>query len=82
MKLLIYSAIVMAALAMIPMLTHTVEAQGAFDRNSCIQNCAWLRPYGNNFGQYMNYSNCLARCESEFWKQFDKNTRDLEGKDK
>ncbi len=80
MKILIFSAIVLTAMAMITIPSHNVLAQGApdFDRHSCLQNCAWLRPYGNNYGQYMNYHNCIARCESRFWQQFDRNTRDLE----
>ncbi len=80
MKILIFGAIVLAAMAMVPILSYNVPAQGApgFDRHSCLQNCAWLRPFGNNFGQYMNYHNCIARCESQFWQHFDRNTKDLE----
>ena len=82
MKLVLYGAIFIAALAMVPILSHVVLAQGAagFDRHSCIQNCGWLRPYGYDYGQYMNYYNCMSRCESRFWRQFDENTRDLKDK--
>lgn len=81
MKTTLYMGIIIAALAMVPMLSCAVLAQGpAFDRNSCIRNCAWLRPYNYNYGQYMNYHNCMARCESLFWRQFDKDTRQLENK--
>jgi hypothetical protein len=68
------------ALAMIPILSHAVLAQrtAGFDRNSCIQSCAWLKPFGyNSYGQYMNYYNCMARCESRFWREFDMKARDL-----
>ncbi|HTY26146.1 MAG TPA: hypothetical protein VMC85_23650 [Desulfomonilaceae bacterium] len=80
MKSSIYVAILIAALAIVPLLSHPVLAQGAagFDRNSCIQNCAWLKPFGYNYGQYMNYYNCVARCESRFWQEFDRNSRELE----
>ena len=82
MKPLLYGAILLAALAMVPILSHAVLAQGdaGFDRNSCIQGCAWLRPLGYNYGQYANYYNCMSRCESRFWREFDQNTRDLNNK--
>lgn len=83
MKPLLYGAILIAALAMVPILSHGVLAQGAagFDRNSCIQNCGWLKPLGHySYGQYMNYYNCTSRCESRFWQEFDENTRDLKKK--
>jgi hypothetical protein len=81
MKLLMYGVIPIAALAMVPILAYAVLAQDApgFNRETCIQGCAWLRPFGYyNYGQYMNYYNCLSGCESRFWQEFDKNTEDLE----
>ncbi|HTY25002.1 MAG TPA: hypothetical protein VMC85_17860 [Desulfomonilaceae bacterium] len=80
MKSLLYAAVLVAAVAIVPILSHVVLAQdtSGFDRNLCIQNCAWLKPYGYNYGQYSNYYNCMAGCESRFWKDFDRNSRDLE----
>jgi len=48
MKSSLYVAILIAVLAIVPLLSHPVLAQGTagFDRNSCIQNCAWLKPFG------------------------------------
>ncbi len=83
MKASLYVAILVATLTIIPILSYTAMAQGTgFDLNSCQQNCAWLRPYGNNYGQYMNYANCMAGCQSQFWKNFDRNTSELEKKSK
>jgi hypothetical protein len=79
MKASLYVAILVVALTIAPILSCTVMAQSAgFDLNSCQQNCAWLRPYGRNYGQYMNYYDCMARCQSQFWKDFDSNSRKLE----
>ena len=81
MKLLPYGAILIAALAMVSILPQAVPAQDAagFDRDSCIRGSAWLMPIGYyNYGRYLNYYNCLSSCESRFWREFDKNTEDLE----
>jgi hypothetical protein len=82
MKTILYIAILFAALVMVPMLSNVVTAQApGFDREQCLQNCSWLKPWGgNNYGQYMNYSNCVAGCESRFWKEFDRNTDRLKNK--
>jgi hypothetical protein len=83
MKTLLYIAILFAALVMVPMLSHVVTAQSqdpGQDRQLCIQNCAWLRPWGSNYGQYANYYNCMAGCESQFWSEFDRNTDRLQRK--
>jgi hypothetical protein len=69
--------LVMAAVA-VPVLSSTAAAQGGFDRDSCLRNCAWLRPTGRGSGGWMNYQNCMAECERRFWKDFDDKTRDLE----
>jgi hypothetical protein len=81
MKTLVYVMILFAALVMVPMLSHVVTAQSGDpgqDRELCLQNCSWLKPWGNNYGQYINYSNCVSGCESQFWRQFDRNTDRLE----
>jgi len=79
MKTSLYVAILIAAVVIVSILSYAVLAQSVpFDRDLCIQNCAWLRPHGRNYGQYQNYANCMARCESEFWKRFDKNSEELE----
>jgi len=80
MKTSLYVAILVAALVVVSVLSYAVLAQdtSGFDRNLCLQNCSWLKPYGRNYGQYMNYYNCTAACESRFWKQFDKNSEELE----
>jgi len=80
MKTSLYVVILIAALALVPILSYAVMAQAdaASNRTLCIQNCAWLRPQGRNYGQYQNYSNCMTRCESDFWKSIDRDTRELE----
>jgi hypothetical protein len=81
MKTPLYITILLAALIMVPIISNVVSAQSAAaDRQLCIQNCAWLRPWGYNYGQYFNYYNCMAGCESQFWSDFDRNTNRLERK--
>jgi hypothetical protein len=81
MKTELYVAIVIAALA-IPILSHTVMAQSiaGYDRNLCVQKCAWLKPYGdwpggspyNTYQQHQNYTNCTSSCETQYWREFNK----------
>ena len=79
MKSAIYIVILLAAMVMAPILSNVVLAQTTgFDRERCLQNCAWLRPWGNNYGQYANYYNCVSGCESQFWSDFDRNTEKME----
>ena len=82
MKTLIYMMILFAALVMVPMLSNVVTAQSpGFDREQCLQNCSWLKPWGGrSYGQYLNYANCVSGCESRFWSEFDRNTDRLENK--
>ena len=69
---------------MVPMLSNVVTAQAidpGQDRELCLQNCSWLKPWGgNNYGQYLNYSNCVSGCESQFWSEFDRNTDRLKNR--
>ncbi len=80
MKTALYVMILLAALVMVPIMSNVVMAQAGFDRESCLQNCSWLKPWSNNYGQYANYYNCVAGCESQFWSEFDRNTERLERK--
>ena len=81
MKTSVYIMILLAALVMAPIISNVVMAQSAAgDRQLCLQNCAWLRPWGGNYGQYSNYYHCMAGCESQFWSDFDRNTGRLEKK--
>jgi hypothetical protein len=80
MKTALYIMVLLAALVMVPMLSNVVMAQNepGQNRELCLQNCSWLKPWGNNYGQYANYYNCVAGCESQFWSDFDRNTDRLE----
>ncbi|MGO9116659.1 MAG: hypothetical protein ACLQPD_03510 [Desulfomonilaceae bacterium] len=81
MKTSIYIMILLAVLVMVPIISDVVTAQSAgTDRQLCLQNCSWLRPWGRNYGGYANYYNCVAGCESQFWSDFDRNTERLERK--
>ena len=64
----------------VPILSSPAAAQGAFDRTTCLQGCAWLKPTDARgaYGQWMNYQNCVSDCEKRFWADFDDKTRDLE----
>ncbi len=82
MKTELYVAILIAALAIVPILSHTVMAQSiaGYDLDSCVQKCEWLKPYGdwpggspyNGYYQYQDYTNCRSSCEIPFWREFDK----------
>jgi len=78
MKSLACALMLVVAAVTVPVLSSTVAAQGAFDRDSCLRNCAWLRPTGPSSGGWMSYQNCMAECERRFWKDFDDRTSDLE----
>ena len=82
MKTKLYVTILIAALAIVPILSHTVMAQSiaGYDRNLCVQKCAWLKPYGdwpggspyNSYNQYQVYNDCTSTCEVGFWREFRK----------
>ena len=77
MKHLLYVAVVTAALIIIPILSAVALAQSVpSDRNLCRQNCLLL--LGSAGGSMAYYNNCMSGCESRFWSDFDKNSRDLE----
>ncbi len=83
MKTAVFILILATALVTIPIITNVAMAQApGFDRERCLENCAWLTPwnsdFGSNYGGYRNYSNCIAGCESQFWTEFDNNTNRLE----
>ncbi len=81
MKTALYIMILLAVLVMVPMVSNVATAQAlGQDRELCLQNCAWLRPWSNNYGQYANYYNCVSGCESQFWSDFDRNTDRLKKK--
>ncbi len=67
---------------MVPIVSTVVSSQTAGgDRQLCLQNCGWLRPWGGrDYGAYTNYYNCISGCESQFWSDFDRNTERLERK--
>ncbi len=77
MKSLLLVLFLAIASVAVPILSSTAAAQG-FDRDSCLRGCAWLRPTGRDFGGWMNYNNCVAECERQFWNEFDDNIKDLE----
>ncbi len=64
--------------------------QSGFDLNSCQKACRerfGLEPQseteeqfrgGSGRGSYYEYANCIAACNSQFWKDFDRKTRNLE----
>ncbi len=77
MKHLLYVAVVTAALMIIPILSAVALAQSVpSDRNLCRQNCSLLLDSARTPMDY--YNNCMSGCESRFWSDFDKNSRDLE----
>ncbi len=78
MKSLVVVLLFVVASVAIPILASTAAAQGAFDRDSCLRGCAWLKPIGRGHGGWINYQNCMAECERRFWNDFDDKTRDLE----
>jgi len=78
MKSLVVAIFLLVAFVAVPALSPTAEAQGV-DRDGCLRNCAWLKPIGaRDYGAWMNYQNCVAACEKEFWDDFDDKTRELE----
>ena len=80
MKALVYISVIIAALLVVPMISSIAMAQSVpFDRNLCNQNCAWLKGGARGgYGGYMNYANCIASCDSQFWKDVDRITGDTE----
>jgi len=62
-----------------------------FDLNYCQRECRarfgiglesdieeHFRRGGSGMGNYYAYSNCIAACNAQFWKEFDKKTGDAE----
>ncbi|HTY24058.1 MAG TPA: hypothetical protein VMC85_13065 [Desulfomonilaceae bacterium] len=79
MKTSLYVAILIATLAVVPILSSAVLAaqdSAGSDHNLCIQSCAW--PFSNNAGQYQTQANCTVGCDSSFWKAFDRKARELD----
>jgi hypothetical protein len=65
------------------------EQQGSFDRESCEEDCRsryGLTPYelqhwgrgGGSRGWYNLYAECIQKCNARFWKEVDRNVRELE----
>lgn len=63
--------------------------QEGFDREACEQNCRsrygaepfrWGGRPGGGHGSpnYNLYASCIQKCNNTFWKEFDRNIRDLE----
>ena len=67
---------------MVPMIISIATAQSAAsDRQLCLSSCPAVRPEeGGAYGSYANFYNCINACESQFWKDFDRNTKGLERK--
>ncbi len=82
MKTSTYIMILLGLLVMIPIMSSVVAAQAPpFDRQLCLSSCPALRPEeGGAYGSYANFYNCVAACESQFWKEFDRNTKGFERK--
>jgi hypothetical protein len=78
MKTLLHVTVVMAALALVPILSCTSTAQGSFDRDGCLRGCAALKPVGRGMGGWAAYQSCVADCERQFWNEFDEKIDDLE----
>jgi hypothetical protein len=77
MKSLVVALFLVVASVAVPALSSTAAAQ-TVDRDGCLRNCAWLKPTGRGMGSWMNYQNCVAACEKEFWDDFDDKTKELE----
>jgi hypothetical protein len=67
----------------------SLAQNGGFDLNTCQRECRLrfgLEPQseieelrrGSGTGSYYEYANCIAGCNSQFWKEFDKNIDNLE----
>jgi len=79
MKALVYISVIIVALLVVPMISSIAMAQSVpFDRNLCNQNCSWLKSGARSPGGYMNYANCIANCDSQFWRSIDRITGDTE----
>jgi len=80
MKVSLYVSVLIAALAMVSILSYAVLAQSnaAYDRTLCIQNCESLKPLGGRYdsdeyrNQYQDWTNCMSSCEIRFWQEFDR----------
>jgi hypothetical protein len=62
-----------------------------FDLNYCQRECRarfgidlesdiveHFRGGGSRTGNYYAYANCIAACNAQFWKEFDRKTKDME----
>ncbi|HTY23185.1 MAG TPA: hypothetical protein VMC85_08645 [Desulfomonilaceae bacterium] len=79
MKTFLYVAILIATLAVVPILSSTVLAAqdtAASDHSLCMQSCAW--PFSNIAGQYQTKANCTVGCDSLLRKAFGGNQRELD----
>jgi hypothetical protein len=68
----------------------SLAQNGGFDLNTCQRECRLRFGYepqsemeehfgrGSGAGSYYQYANCIAGCNSQFWKEFDDNTEKLE----
>jgi len=80
MKTSIYITVLLGALVVVPIISSVVTAQTPpFDRQSCLNSCPALRhEEGGAYSSYVNFHNCVASCESQFWNDFDRNIGSLE----
>jgi predicted lipoprotein with Yx(FWY)xxD motif len=62
------------------------QYDGNFDKESCEQNCRslygvdpyWRGGRTGDRGRYYVYAQCVQDCNTRFWKEFDRKTRDLD----
>ena len=63
---------------MVAILSGTVLAEAPFDRYTCVRDCGMTSGgFGASNGSYGIYSNCMAKCETKFWEEFDKTVNSL-----
>jgi len=78
MRPLMYILVLIAALVAVPIISNIVVAQSVpFDRNQCQQNCSWQMS-SPSYGSYSNYYSCMKKCDTQAWKDIDRDTRDTE----
>ncbi len=78
MKAFVIVLFFVVASVAVPILSSTAAAQADFDRDACLRKCAWHKPFGTNYGQWMNYEKCISDCERRSWNGVDDKTKDLE----
>ncbi|MBI4965104.1 MAG: hypothetical protein HY913_17655 [Desulfomonile tiedjei] len=79
---LLLSGMVGPSVAQPPVLLAQYGSSGAFDRDSCIQNCRdWIGLYqwggGRGYDRSYLYARCIQDCDSRFWNEFDRKMDDL-----